>query len=163
MPQLRTTALAAAIAIIGLPLTSCGSGFSRDEATEAFQSANPDASTAQASCVIDALIETYEIEPVDESALGGLEAELLAEPTRPEFVLDQFRAKFGCGMTEDVVAQLRRELQANDIPAEAVQCVAEELAGSLTDADLEVLINDEMTDSFYRTFFAAVESCDALP
>ncbi len=155
--------MAAVIAIIGLPLTSCSSGFSKDQAIEAFQAANPDASTAEAACVIDALIETYETEPVDESALGGLEAELLAEPSRPEFVLDQYRAKFGCGMTEDVEAQLRRELAANGISAEAVGCVAEELAGSLTDDDLDVLINDEMTDSFYRTFFAAVESCDALP
>ena len=156
-------ALVAVVAIIGLLLSGCSSGFSKDEAIEAFMSANPDASTAEATCVIDDLIETYEDGPVEESALDGLEAELLTDPPDPEFVLDQYRAKFGCGMTEDVEAQLRRELAENDISTEAVGCVAEELAGSLTDDDLDVLINDEMTDSFYRTFFAAVETCDALP
>ncbi len=144
-------------------MAACGSEFSRDEAVEAFQAANPDASTAEAACVIDALIEEYETEPVDESALDGLEAELVADPQSNAFVFDQFRAMFGCGMTADVETQLRRELLANDIAADAVDCVASELAASLTDDDLGVLLRDEMTDSFYATFFTAVESCDALP
>lgn len=130
--------------------------------------ANPDASTIEAACVIDALIEEYEAEPVDEAALGGLEEELLAIPQRERFLLDQFRAKFGCGMTDGVEAQLRRELLANEIDESAVDCVADALAGRLTDDDLEVLIgaesgDSEMTDSFYASFFTAVESCDALP
>jgi hypothetical protein len=145
-------------------LAGCGSGgFSRVDAVEAFQAAHPDASTTQAACVIDALIEEYETEPVDASALDGLEAELVADPQSDAFVLDQFRAQFGCGMTADVEAQLRRELLANDLAPDAVDCVASELATSLTDEDLEVLINDQMTDSFYATFFRAVEVCDALP
>lgn len=138
------------------------------QAVESFQAANPDASTIEAACVIDALIEEYEAEPVDEAALSGLEEELLAVPQRERFLLDQFRAKFGCGMTDGVEAQLRRELLANDIDESAVDCVADALAGRLTDDDLDVLIGadgtaDEMTDSFYASFFTAVESCDALP
>ena len=72
-------------------------------------------------------------------------------------------------MTDGVAAQLRRELLANDIDEGAVECVAEALAGRLTDDDLEVLIGAEdsesgaMTDSFYASFFTAVEGCDALP
>jgi len=79
------------------------------------------------------------------------------------FLVDQFRAKFRCGMTDGVEAQLQRELLENDIDPAAVDCVSAELAGDLTDADLDVLINDEMTDSFYATFFSAVEACNALP
>jgi len=152
-----------------LLLVGCAASFSRAEAVESFQAANPDASTVQAACVIDALIEEYEAEPVDEDALAGLEAELLAEPQRERFLLDQFRARFGCGMTDGVEAQLQRELLANDIDESAVSCVAEALAGRLTDADLEVLIGAEgsesgtMTDSFYASFFNAVEGCDAFP
>jgi len=152
-----------------LVLAGCGTSFSRAEAVESFQAANPDASTTESACVIDALIEEYEAEPVDEDALAGLEAELLAEPQRERFLLDQFRARFRCGMTDGVAAQLRRELLANDIDEGAVECVAEALAGRLTDDDLEVLIGAEdsesgaMTDSFYASFFTAVEGCDALP
>ena len=145
-------------------LAGCsGSGFSRVDAVEAFQAAHPGASTAQAACVITALIEEYETEPVDASALDGLEAELVAEPQSDAFVFDQFRAQFGCGLTADVESQLQRELVANDVAPDAVECVASELATSLTDDDLDVLINDEMTDSFYATFFAAIEACDAFP
>lgn len=145
-------------------LAGCAdSGFSRVDAVEAFQTAHPTASTAQASCVIDALIGEYETEPVDVASLDGLEAELVADPQSDLFVLNQFRAQFVCGMTDDVEAQLRRELAANGVAGDAIDCVASELAGSLTDSDLEVLIRDEMTDSFYATFFRAVEACDALP
>ena len=71
-------------------------------------------------------------------------------------------------MTDGVEAQLRRELVDNDIDESAVECVAEALAGRLTDEDLEVLIganaeDADMTDSFYASFFTAVEGCDALP
>lgn len=144
-------------------VTSCSTGLSRAEAVESFQTANPDASTIEAACVVDALIEIYETEPVDEGDLAAIEDELSADPQREQFLLDQFRAKFRCGMTDGVEAQLRRELLANDIDGDAVDCVAEALTGRLTDEDLEVLINDEMTDAFYATFFDAVESCDALP
>lgn len=155
-------------AVVVFVLAACSSDLSRADAVGSFQAANPDASIAEAACVIDALIEEYEGEPVDEEALAGLEAELVAEPQRERFLLDQFRAKFGCGMTDGVEAQLRRELVANDIDENAVDCVAEALAGRLTDADLEVLIGaedliNEESDSFYASFFAAVEGCDALP
>ena len=165
---MRAALVAAISAATLLLLTACGASFSRADAVESFQLANPDASTVEAACVIDALIEEYEAEPVDEEALIGLEAELLAEPQSERFMLDQFRARFGCGMTDGVEAQLRRELLANDIDENAVECVAEALAGRLTDDDLEVLIgadarDAEMTDSFYESFFNAVEGCDALP
>ena len=167
--QARLLGIAAGIACGALVATACSTGYSREQAVASFQRANPDASTIEAACVVDALIEEYEGEPVDEAALDGLEAELLAEPQSERFLLDQFRAKFGCGMTEGVENQLRRELLANDIEASAVDCVAASLAGRLTDADLGVLIGADgandgaMTDSFYTSFFNAVESCDALP
>ena len=156
------------LATAAIVLSGCATSFSREEAVESFQTANPDASTIESACVIDALIEEYEAEPVDEEALVGLEAELLADPQRERFLLDQFRARFGCGMTDGVEAQLRRELVDNDIDESAVECVAEALAGRLTDEDLEVLIganaeDADMTDSFYASFFTAVEGCDALP
>ena len=144
-------------------LAGCSSGFSRADAVESYRAATPEASIEESACVIDALIERYETEPVDEDALDGLEAELSLVPRRDEFLLDQFRAEFGCGMTDDVEAQLRRELRANDLDADAVDCVAAELSSTLDDDGLDVLINDEMTDSFYTTFFTAVEACDALP
>lgn len=166
------------VLVAAFAVAACSNDLSRAEAVESFQVANPGASIAEATCVIDALIEEYEGEPVDEAALAGVEAELLAEPQSERFLLDQFRATFGCGMTDGVEAQLRRELLANDINESAVDCVAKALAGRLTDADLGVLIgagqdgadqdgaddlSSEASSSFYASFFAAVEGCDALP
>lgn len=151
--------LAGAVVLLG----ACSTGFSRADAVEAFQAANPDASSTEAACVVDSLIETYETEPVDEGDLGGLEAELSADPQQQAFLLDQYRAMFGCGMTGDVEAQLRRELASSGIDEDAIGCVAAELAATLSDEDLDVLIDDRMNDSFYETFFTAVETCDALP
>lgn len=151
------------VAAVVMTAAACATGFSKDEAVEAFQAANPEASTLEAVCVVEALMADYEDQPADPSDLRGLEAELLAEPPKQQFVLDQYRAMFGCGMTADVEAQLRRELVANGVDADAVGCVAAELADNLTDSELDVLIDDEMNDSFYATFFDAVETCDALP
>ena len=151
-----------------LLLTACSGGFTRADAVASFLEANPDASTTEANCVIDALIETHEDPPVDEDDLAGLEAQLLADPPDDSFVRDQFLAEFGCGLTADVEQQLRRELLANDIDPDAVDCVAADLVGRLTEDDLDLLVAartdpDAMTDSFYATFFASVEACDALP
>ena len=158
----------AAGAVAALAISGCSAGFSRADAVASFQEANPDASAIESACVVDELIEIYEEDPVDENDLVGLEAQLAGEPPAGSFVQDQFRAKFHCGMTDDVEQQLRRELAANDIDPAAVDCVATELAGRLTDGDLDLLIaatgdGDVMTDSFYATFFASVEACDALP
>ena len=144
-------------------MASCGQGFSKQDAVGAFTAAHPDASTVEATCVVDHLIEQYEAVPIDETALAALEAELLADPISEDFELDQFRAMFGCGMTDAVEAQLGRQIAARGIDASAAECVTDELIVELDRDDLEVLLTGEMSDEFFEKFFDASEVCGTLP
>ncbi len=113
---------------------------------------------------MDALIQQYETEPVDEADLANLEQQLLASPLDQEFVLDQFRAMFGCGLTGDIQNQLVATLEANGLEPDQAGCVGSELSRTLDDADLEILISGQpMTDQFFEKFFDASTACDALP
>ncbi len=126
-------------------------------------SANPDVGVDVSECVIDRLADEYEVDPVDESSLSELEAELQADPVSREFELNQFKAMFHCGRTDEVESQLAAQVQANGIAADKADCVAAALIATLDDDDLDVLINEEMTDPFFAKFFDATESCGALP
>lgn len=138
-----------------LALSGCAGGFSRESAVESFVAANPDATTTNAECVVDRLIETYE--------LTGLELELAAEPISDQFVNTQFNAMFNCGMTGDVEDALAVQLaEAGSTPFQA-ECAAAELVGRLSEADLEVLLTGELNDGFYAKYFDSLESCGALP
>ena len=158
--MLRRLALAATSAVL---LASCGQGFSKQDAVGAFAAANPNASTVEATCVVDRLIEQYEAVPVDETGLAAIEAELLADPISEGFELDQFRAMFGCGMTDAVEAQLGRQIAARGIDSSAADCVTDELIVNLDGDDLEVLLTGEMSDEFFAKFFDASDVCGALP
>jgi len=144
-------------------LVSCSRGFGREDAITAFSEGNPEASASQSECVVDRLIDVYEVDPVDDSRLDALESELEAKPSSAGFEVEQFRAMFWCGLTEDLESQLAASLVANGIAPERVECVAGELSGSLDDADLDVLLDGKMSDQFFGKFFDAAERCDAIP
>ncbi len=119
-----------------------------------FTAANPDATTAQAECVVDRLLSERE--------LAVIESELTAEEIAPEFEEDQFRAMFVCGIEGDVGEQITEQLVANGVSPDDAPCVSGELIGQLTDTDIDVLLSGEITDEFYAKFFAAMESCGAV-
>ncbi len=105
--------------------------------------------------MVDKLISIYGLE--------GLETELEREVALESFQTDQFRAAFGCGLTGEVEEELVRQLVATGIDPEGARCASQELTGSLDDADLDVLLSGEITDTFYQKYFVALEACDALP
>lgn len=138
-----------------LVLAGCGDELERGEAVTAFAAAHPEASTVEATCVVDALIEGY--------GLDGLEDELDRPVSSAEFSEAQYRAMFACGLRDDVRVQLVEQLRAQGLDDEQASCVAEDLTGRLDEADLEVLLSGELTDPFFDKYFDAVAGCDALP
>lgn len=114
-----------------------------------------EATEHQAGCVVDKLISTY--------GLDGLQVELKREAPARSFELDQFRASFGCGLTAGVEVELARQLEASGVESVAAACAGKELATSLDDEGLDVLLSGEITDDFYAKYFVALEACDALP
>ncbi|MFT7599632.1 MAG: hypothetical protein ACI8TP_002567 [Acidimicrobiales bacterium] len=140
--------------VVGVAACSSTSA-TRGDLVESFRNTNPDASTAQAECVVDELIAEYSLE--------GLERELEAVPKASSFERGQFLASFGCGLTSDVEAELADQLQASGIAADDADCAAEALTEGLDDEDLAVLLSGEITDQFYAKYFVALDECDALP
>lgn len=135
-------------------LTSCAQGVSRDNLVTAFVENNPDASTAEAQCVVDRLIGQYD--------LAELEVELTAAVPAPSFEEAQFRSMFVCGIEGDVGQQITEQLTANGVAAEDAPCVSERLVDEMTDGDIDVLLSGEITDDFYAKFFTAMEACGAV-
>lgn len=108
--------------------------------------------------MVDALIESFGLE--------GLQGELEAEEPTESFRGEQFRAMFGCGMTDRVESEVARQLLARDdadLDEDQAACVAAELTADLDDTGLSVLISGEITPDFFGVYFEAVEACAALP
>lgn len=141
--------------VVGLLVAGCSTAASRDDFVQRFIETNADASTEQSECVVDELIRQY--------SLSGLERELEAAPQATAFERAQFTAMFGCGMTEDVEAELARQLANTGVEGAGAACAAEALTADLDDDDLQVLLSGEITDGFYAKYFVALEECGALP
>lgn len=139
-------ALAAVVLFVG-----CGQGFSRNTAIDNFGEANPDASDEQSACVVDQLIERVGLERVEEG--------LTTDPVPADFEEVQFREMFRCGLEGDIEAQIVEQLQASGVAAGDAPCVAGELVGSLTDADIDVLLSGEITEEFSAKFLQAMDGC----
>lgn len=144
--------------LVVLPLAiGCGqeeAGFERDDASASFSEANPEATSAQSTCVVDRLVDRYGME--------RLEAELRAENLSADFAEDQFRDMFACGIEGDVRAQIVEQLEANGVAEEDSPCVADDLIGDLEDEDFDVLLSGEITDDFLAKFISAMERCGAI-
>lgn len=141
------------LAATSLLIAACA--VTQEDLTASFVEAHPEATAEQASCTVGVLVDRYGIE--------GLEAELEAVEDSSEFTEAQFRAMVGCGMTQEVSAQLRTQMAELGVSDEARDCVVSELTKEITDADLDVLITGELTDAYYAKFFDALSACDALP
>ncbi len=135
-------------------LAGCAQGFDRNGAVLGFAETHPDATTEQAECVVDRLLDRY--------ALEDLEAKLASDPMEPGFEEAQFRDMFACGLEGDVRDQIATELESTGLKAEEAPCVADALVEDLDDADIDVLLSGEITDAFYEKFFVAMESCGAV-
>lgn len=136
-------------------LPGCGQNtFDRAAAIASFTETHPDASNVEAGCVVDRLIERFE--------LPGLEAELAANPQDPEFEEAQFRDMFACGMEGDVQEQIVEQLEANGVSEADAPCVADELVSDLSDGDIDVLLSGDISDEFLAKFVTAMESCGAI-
>lgn len=149
----RAAVGAAVTVVVIVALSGCSRGVTRADLVVSYQSSNPVADETQAGCVVDALIEEFGLE--------GLTEELAAPGA--SYPLARYRAEFFCGMTDDVEDQLRAQLAARGMAADAADCVAETLTKSLDHDDLDVLFRGEMTDAFFDRYFVAVSDCGALP
>ncbi len=143
-----------ALALLSVIGSGCGESFDRAAAVDSFMRANPEATDAQAGCVIDRQIDRY--------GLDGLAAELEADPAGDEFIDIQFRDMFACGIDGDVEEQLVEQLLASGVEPDAVPCVADRIVGELGDEDIDVLVSGEITEEFMTTFIAAMEGCGAV-
>jgi hypothetical protein len=137
-----------------MTLVSCGQGLTRENLVTSFVENNPEASTEQARCVVDRLIDDYE--------LARLELELSAETPAPAFEEAQFRAMFVCGIEGDVDEQIVDQLIANGVSSDDAPCVSARLVDELTDDDIDVLLSGQITDEFYAKFFDAMGACGAI-
>ncbi|MEM7340346.1 MAG: hypothetical protein AAF467_16935 [Actinomycetota bacterium] len=137
-----------------LGLAACAEGFTQEAAVESFATANPDATSAEAECVVDALVAQYGLEE--------LEQELANEPPFPSFTNAQFRASFDCGMTEPVIEQLVPQVVASGVADEHAECVATELVATITDDELDALTGGPAAETFGGRYLEAAESCGAL-
>jgi len=143
-----------ALALFAVGAVGCGEGFDREAAVDSFMRANPEATNAQAGCVIDRQIDRY--------GLDGLATELEAEQASDDFIDIQFRDMFACGIDGDVEEQLVEQLLASGVEPGAVDCVAERIVDELGDDDIDVLVSGEITEDFMTTFIAAMEGCGAV-
>ena len=142
------------VAALVFALPACGSGFDRSSAIESFRAANVEATEDQASCVVDALVDTY--------GLDQLEAELAADPIDAGFEEVQFREMFRCGVAGDWSRQITEQLIENGVAPDDAPCVSDELFATMSDDDIDVLLSGEITESFTDVFYTALETCNAL-
>ena len=143
------------MAIAAMMGSSCSNALSHDDLVESYQTSNPDTEPEAAACVVDELVEAFEV--------AGVEAELVAVAPSAAFERSLYRAEFTCGATDDVNVQLTRLLIERDIAPDAADCVATALITELDDQDFEVLLSGEITDQFFDKYYAATYDCDALP
>lgn len=129
-------------------------GLDREDLVDAYLSGHPELSRQTAGCVVDTLVETHGVD--------GLESELAADPESSEFQLAHLRARFGCGITSDVVDELGPQLIERGLDAETASCVVDALTRDMEPEDLDVVLSGTMTDDFYSRYFDAMEECDAV-
>lgn len=138
-----------------MSLVGCGQGgFDRAAAIESFGQANPETTATERACVVDRLIDRYDVD--------GLESELANDEPSVEFVEAQFRDMFACGVEGDVESQIADQLGAAGVGAEHTPCVAETLAQDLDDGDIDVLLSGDITEQFFDKFYSAMDRCGAL-
>ncbi len=132
-----------------------GGGFSRDDAVARVRQDNPDITADQAGCVADRLVERFGLDE-----LGTLAA---ADPPDADLQEAEYTDAFRCGVTGDVRQQIVDLLTENAVPADQAGCVADELAPGLTDADIDVIVSGQITESFTQKFDTAMRDCGAAP
>ncbi|MCP3992145.1 MAG: hypothetical protein GY724_23945 [Actinomycetia bacterium] len=140
--------------ILVVGLSGCGRAFSRQDAIDSFMAVSPEATSQEAACVVDNLIDRY--------SLDQLEIELAADPPDAGFEEAQFREMFRCGIVGDVEQQVTEQLTLNGVEEADAPCVAERLVGTMTDDDIDVLLSGEISEQFSTKFLQAMDACDAL-
>ena len=155
MPVVRAAVVATAAALASsAAVASCGQDFDRQAAVDSFADANTEATDDQAACVVDELLDRYDLDELRE--------ELEAERIDAGFEETQFRAMFRCGLEGDVEAQITEQLTDAGVADADAPCVSAELVSGLTDDDIDVLLSGEITDEFSTKFLEAMDACGAL-
>lgn len=132
-----------------------GGGASRDDVVARVKVDNTDATAEQAGCVADRLIERF--------GLDELDGMLAADPPDADLEEAEFTDAFRCGVVGDVRQEIVDQLTANAVPADQAGCVADELVPGLTDADIDVIVSGDITESFTQKFDTAMRDCGAAP
>lgn len=139
-----------------LAASGCGGGAAtRDDVVDRVRTDNTDATAEQASCVADRLIDRF--------GLDGLDGMLAADPPDADLQEAEFTDAFRCGVVGDVRQEIVDQLTANAVPADQAGCVADELVPGLTDADIDVIVSGDITESFTQKFDTAMRDCGAAP
>ncbi len=139
-----------------LAVSSCGAGAAtRDDVVDRVRADNTDATAEQAGCVADRLIDRF--------GLDGLDGMLAADPPDADLQEAEFTDAFRCGVVGDVRQEIVDQLTANAVPAGQAGCVADELVPGLTDADIDVIVSGDITESFTQKFDTAMRDCGAAP
>ncbi len=108
-----------------------------------------------ATCAVRALQERIGLWELTEQVAAGEDG--------IRFQRRQFEAIFECGDRTAVAEQLRPQLVDQGVREGDADCVATEVAETMSTSDLTVLYTGEMNDDFFRLYFMALEACDALP
>ncbi|MDH4074599.1 MAG: hypothetical protein OEW29_01595 [Acidimicrobiia bacterium] len=140
-----------------LAAPGCGGdgGFGRDDAVARVRQDNPGITADQAGCVADRLVGRFGLDE-----LGTLAA---ADPADADLQEAEFTDAFRCGVEGDVRQEIVSQLTANALPADQAGCVADELVPGLTDADIDVIVSGEISESFTQKFDTAMRDCGAAP
>jgi hypothetical protein len=143
------------IVCLVVTLGGCSRSLDRGDLIDAYVRDNPGATAVEADCVIDRLLS--------DRSIAQIEQELGRATPSVGFARDRYRADFDCGRTDDVRHQLEQLIAARGTDPADADCIATELTRSLTDPDLDVLFDGQMTDAFFDKYYLAVSACDALP
>lgn len=132
-----------------------GGGIGRDDVVARVTDDNAGITADQAGCVADRLIDRF--------GLDQLDTMVAADPPDADLEEAEFTDAFRCGVVGDVRQEIVDQLTANAVAPDQAGCVADELVPDLTDADIDVIVSGQITESFTQKFDTAMRDCGAAP
>lgn len=133
----------------------CGQELDRAALLESFERDLPDATPAQAGCVVDDLVERF--------GLDEIEQELEAERASRQFANAAVVAMAECGYDlsrfEPWTATLVQNLDRLGYQPDDARCLADEVSPGLSGEQVQQLLDGEVPAGFRRRMAAALEAC----
>jgi hypothetical protein len=147
--------LAAVVAAVALVAGACGDTLGRDELVASFRRDFPRATEEQAGCVVDRLLERFEVEEIEQ--------ELSAEGGSSEFGNATVVAMAACGYDLTDSDQWRVGLVGALVglgyDTDDAGCIADRLIPQLDADDVAGLVSGELPDGFRARLAEAADGC----